>query len=159
MIGILKVIFKKERPPLEVINSHLKIFKGNLKAWELEGDFSCPREKHWNLNVKVFEQQDYLNRLLNAEYHTNIFDFKLEPHSTMDDDFSHLSITGNNLKSELILLNIPYKKIKTLKKNYKKHTYIIKDKSINIGNIKVYTKKAIIDNKEIYVLKGNENGI
>lgn len=159
MIEILKVLFKKKRNPYDIIKSHIKIFEGDLHHWCITNDFNSPSMFHWKLAVKIGEQEDYLNRFLNAEFHTNIFDYKLEPVISMDNDFVFLNIIGNNLKSELILLDIPYKKINILFKNYKRHTYIIKDKSVNMGNINVYSLRALIDNKEIYVLKGNENGI
>lgn len=157
MIGILKHLFRKRQKPLEFIKSHKRIFEDEINYLLREESTDSKKDK--NINIKIYAQEDYVNRLINSEYQTDIFDFTLTSLINRKDNICKIDFKPNNLKSELILLGYDYKDIKNLSKNFRHHTYIIKDKSINIGKTKVYTPYAIIGNSEIYVLKGHGDGI
>lgn len=157
MIGILKHLFRKKREPLEIIKNHKNIFEGSINASLKDDNYHTKKER--NIHLRMASKEDYLNRILNSEFNTNIFDFHLQCIIDSNTDFYKIEIKPCNLKSELILLGYKYKDIKNLKKNFKYHTYIIKDKSIDMGKTKLYKPYAIIGNNEIYILKGHENGI
>lgn len=157
MIGILRHLFRKKQKPLEFIKSHKRIFEGEINAKLREEITETKKEK--NIDIKIYAQEDYLNRVINNEYETDIFDFTLVSLINRKDNICKIDCKPNNLKSELTLLGYDYKDIKNLSKNFRHHTYIIKDKSVDIGKTKVYTPYVIIGNSEIYVLKGHEDGI
>ncbi len=157
MIGILKHLFRKIQKPLEFIKSHKRIFEGEIN-YILKEQFTDSK-KQKNIDIKNYAQEDYLNRLMNSEYETNVFDFSLLCVIVTGTNYCKIDFKPRNLKSELALLGYDYKDIKNLKKNFRHHTYIIKDKSFDIDYTKVYTLYAIIGNNEIYILKGHEDGI
>ena len=157
MIGILKHLFRKKQEPLEMIKSHKSIFEGSINASLKDGNYHTKKER--NIHLRMASKEDYLNRILNSEFNTNIFDFHLHCKIKPDTNICNIEIKPNNLKSELVLLGYKYKDFKKLKKNFKHHTYIIKDKSISIGKTKIYSLYGTIGSNEIYILKGHENGI
>ena len=157
MIEILKNLFRKKEEPIEVIKSHKRIFEDHLRHIMSEDIKSSKKEK--KIHLRVASQEDYLNRVLNSNYHTNIFNYHLITNIDLLNNKVTIEIKPGNLKSELVLIGYKYKNIKNISKNFKHLTYIIKDKSIKIGKTKVYTPYAIIGNDEIYILKGHEDGI
>ncbi len=154
MIGILKHLFRKKRSLLECIKSHKNIFEERINFLLLDG--LTERSVH----LKIAAQEDYLNRLLNNEYHTDIFNYHIISETNFEPGKKCLlHFIPNNLKSELIILGYDFKTVKTFKKNFKHHTYILKHKTLPFTKNKTYKLYGVIGKYEIYIQKGHENGI
>lgn len=159
MIEFIKNLFKKRRTPKQLIEDNIKMFSGMMHWYIVETNFDNPHVFESKINLKAGEYEDYLNRLLNSEFHVDFFDYHLKVHLDIHNDFESFEVISNNLKSELIYLDYSLKDVKKITKNFKSYTYIIKDISVKLGKIDIYKHYANIGKLEICVLKGSENGI
>lgn len=149
---IVKKYLIKNIDPKSFLKKELAKYENRLWSYIKRSDFYSPTDFVKKVETKSLKLEKMLNRSFNKIFNENLH-FKLNPIFNMDQDFSFLELEPINLKSELLLLGVDYKHIKNIDINYNKFTYIIKDVSINIGNIDIYFLKYVIGNMEIYVLK------
>lgn len=144
--------------PYNFIKKRIKEIESNLKQYCSVTSFSCTLDFETCLNKKLKDYVSIFKNDLYCLFSDNDLNFEIKAILNSDINFSHISISGLNLKSELVLLEEVdyYKFIKNISKNYNKYKYIIRDykKDVKINNYDLY---LVYDKIAVYILK-EENG-